>query len=88
MQSQTEYNGTATNPKGCYSNLNSYGVGGNFVHHIINPLPAAIVPQLFWRLPPHKMPHYAARENNNNCSPYLPLKDFKQCHWANLDCQK
>ena len=60
-----EYNSTSTNSYNCYSTLHSYSVNGKFRETVINPTPASITPQLFWRIRPHKIPIVEHKENDN-----------------------
>ena len=70
----------SANPRPCYSTLSSYGVGGNFQQTIINPTPATVVPQLYWRASQLNTPKRLVRAEikrvptNFNETPYKKLK--------------
>lgn len=60
----SERHNGASNPRACYSSLASYGVNGLYQQTIINPRPASVTPQLFWRHPPTVTPPYLVRNQN------------------------
>ena len=70
----------SANPRACYSSLSSYGVNGNFVKTIINPTPAAVTPQLYWRLLQHNVPANLVRTPNL----IPPTPDFNASHYGKL----
>lgn len=78
MECKTEYNSTSTNSYNCYSNVYNYGsIPNKFPTSIINPTPATIRPQLFWRIKPHTVSRQNFNVNNcfiqTSCPPYLTL---------------
>lgn len=77
---KAEYSQVTSNPKPCYSNLENYGVGGNFQKTIINPRPATITPQLYWRLLQHNVPTYLVRNQ-----PYHPPQDFNSIPYGKIN---
>lgn len=75
---KNEYNSTATNTYNCYATLNAYSVNGKFRETIINPTPATVYPQLYWRLPPHKIPTNLGQQTQLDMAPqsYAKFKDY------------
>ncbi len=87
MDNQTymkEYSNSSTNPRACYSSLNAYGVGGKYISTIINPQPAAVTPQLFWRLQQHQVPAFLVRNQHmNHCQPSFNSSPYARLHVIN-----
>lgn len=87
-QLNTEYSGTSTNPKPCYSNLYCYGAQGTY-RPIVPPTPVTIEPQMFNHMRPHKLPTnftvqagQMKKHESDNCVPYRTLDGTCRKCWS------